>query len=438
MYRTLDTTVDKDQIIVDAQQRSIENLVISDRDANRFQHAHPALVDDLEELLAAARPGLMRFARRRGIVPDMVDDVVQETLIEAWRHLNYLRAPDRFEAWIRGICRNICLRWSETQGKTAYRQESLSSLLAGENDTCRSGTCSLSEMPDLDIPDPSAFDPIEVLNRQDLATLLDRALGHLPGGAREALELYYLAELPQREAALRLGLTINALEVRLHRGRRQLRQVLNGELRADAQKFGLMLDEEVDTGWRETRIWCMFCGRHHLQGILEPLLDGRVNLRMRCPGCNREWIRSGGMPELVGYKSFRPAFNRTQQVAADYWTSCSTRQKCPYCEAPIKLRLTKPNEPLPSIPPWRGLRTVMECPSCDSLNSNYIGGWTWLHPLAQQFMTEHPRWVNEPEVLVEYVGQPAIRVRLADITSAARLTCMVHRQTFEILKIFQE
>lgn len=55
-------------------------------------------------------------------------------------------------------------------------------------------------------------------------SLLERALGELSGKAREVVELCYLVELPQREAALRLGLTISALEARLHRARRQICQ----------------------------------------------------------------------------------------------------------------------------------------------------------------------------------------------------------------------
>jgi hypothetical protein len=48
-------------------------------------------------------------------------------------------------------------------------------------------------------------------------------------------------------------------------------------------------------------------------------------------------------------------------------------------------------------------------------------------------MGQHPRWINEPERLVEYEGQPAIRVQLTDISSAAQLTLFVHRQSWRVL-----
>lgn len=71
---------------------------------------HSGLNAQLEELLAAARPRLLRLARLNGIVGDRAEDVVQETCIEAWQHLEGLREPDRFAAWLDGICRNVCKR----------------------------------------------------------------------------------------------------------------------------------------------------------------------------------------------------------------------------------------------------------------------------------------------------------------------------------------
>ncbi len=392
------------------------------------QPIHAALVSQLDEILAAARPRLSQLARKHGVAPDAADDVVQETLLEAWRHLDNLRNPERFDAWLDGICRNVCLRWTYAQGKTLQHAASPVFSLSDDGE----------EAWESEVADPLALDPFEELDRKDLSILLDRALGYLPGITREALEMCYLEDLPQREVALRLGMTIKALEVRLVRARRQLRQVLSTELRTQAQDFGLALDQEAATGWRETRIWCMFCARSHLQGLLEPLSDSRVNLRMRCLICNYEWIKSGGMAELHRLKSFRPAWNRVQQVATEHWTSMPHRQVCPYCRGYVEVRLLRSGEFLPWLTPWQGLRFAMECPSCDAHNSYYVGGAIWLHPVAQQFMKQHPRWVNEPEVLVDYAGQPAFRVCLTDFTSAVRLIMLLHTQTLQVLAIHHE
>jgi DNA-directed RNA polymerase specialized sigma24 family protein len=71
---------------------------------------HRTLNARLNELLEEARPRLLRLAQLHGIAADVADDVVQETFVEAWQHLEKLREPERFAAWLDGICRNVCKR----------------------------------------------------------------------------------------------------------------------------------------------------------------------------------------------------------------------------------------------------------------------------------------------------------------------------------------
>lgn len=396
-------------------------------------HVRESLLADVESVLAAARPRLLRFAHTWGVMPDSRDDVVQETLLEAWRSFDHLCSPERFDAWLLGICRNVCRRWAERE----LRQEC--HRLGGTRDA----EDTLAE----DLADPLASDPAEALSHQDLVTLLDRALGYLPDATRLALELHYLAELPQPEVALRLGLTINALEVRLHRARRQLRQVLETDLRTDAEELGLVLDEGVKGGWRETRIWCMFCARHHLHGLFEPFPDGRINLRLRCPSCASTigspeqeggLTYSGGMFELRGLRAYRPAFNRTIQGAETFWTLICQRQTCLHCGSHVEARLFGPDERIPPLPRWSGLMFATYCPGCEGVFSIYASWAAWSHPQVQKFMKEHPRWICEPEVIVEYAGHPAVRARFVDITNATRLIVLIHAQTMEVLAIIGE
>jgi RNA polymerase sigma factor (sigma-70 family) len=216
-----------------------------------------------------------------------VEDVVQVTLLEAWYHLPYLREAERFDAWLDGICRNMCRRWRRTFRSASQRYEQLS-MEDGED----------KEDGIEDIADTQTPDPFEELSRQGLEILMDRALGHLSKSARGVVELCYLAEYPQREVALRLGITIGALEERLRRARQQLRQVLAGELRSDAEELGLTLSAEPALGWPETRLWCKLCGRQRLRGIFETFPDGRIGLCLRCPVCSPRFdgdiIRTGG------------------------------------------------------------------------------------------------------------------------------------------------
>jgi hypothetical protein len=266
----------------------------------------------------------------------------------------------------------------------------------------------------------------------------------LPVAARKVLELRFLADLPPYEVAQRLGLTVNALDVRLHRARNQLRQALNGPLRADAAAFGLALSGEEEIGWRETRLWCMFCGHHHLQGRLDVALDGRTNLQMRCPQCSQRigaprnglLTESGPLDTLRGLRSFRPAFNRQVTSGNAYLAAALSRRACLWCGAPVHIALTTLDDRPSFLMCWPGLTWVITCPACDWLASMYAGWSAWTHPAAQHFMNEHPRWINEPETLVDFDGQSAICARLADATSAARLTVLLLATTLQTLAVF--
>jgi hypothetical protein len=50
-------------------------------------------------------------------------------------------------------------------------------------------------------------------------------------------------------------------------------------------------------------------------------------------------------------------------------------------------------------------------------------------------MAAHPRWQRESELLVEAAGQPALRLQLADVAGAARLTVLANRETLAVLEV---
>lgn len=406
-----------------------------------------ASLADIQNWLGTARPRLARLAQLRGVAPDAIDDVVQETLLEAWKHLERLQAPEGFHMWVDEICRNVCRRYAR---RLATDQQRYVPLLYPSRPTDdENGVAAASSI--IDIPDEQALDPDEVLSRQDLVRLLERALGELPGNAREVVELCYLAELPQREAALRLGLTISALEARLHRARRQLRQVLSGPLRADAESFGLALDPALAEGWQETRIWCSVCGRRMQRGLFVPQPDGSVNLHMHCPDCLERYdlssIHSMGLVPLDGVRAFRPAWKRIMQGMSDRFLQALAQGwfPCPFCGTPASVRVVSTDDQSNLFPSvclqfykfWIG----WQCPKCDDelevcrlFTADDLVYWS--HPQTRQFIQEHPRWISAPDVLMEYAGQPAIRFQMIDVTSSASLTIIAHRQTLSILAIF--
>lgn len=397
-------------------------------------NVYKALEGSLENLLKAAEPRLVQLAQRSGVPPDVVGDVVQETLVAAWQNLAHLRSPEHFESWLDGICRNMSKRWARAQSITDLHQRPFSSLQPEQEN--------IGVSSEFDIVDPQSFDLAEELNRHDLAVLLDHAMNYLPASGRRALEMHYLADLPQREVALQLGMTINALEVKLHRARRQLRRVLQHELRADAESFGLLPhDEMAKQEWRDTSIWCCICGRQRLQGLFEPQPGGDVGLRLRCPTCSfvigNDLINTATKVPFANMRSFRPAFKRVLQLlpSINFQAFTTGYQQCHICgQATLLLGL----EPEVMPPPfYTRLSIVFACPTCGR-SSESIFSLCLAYPPASQFILQHERCVLEPEELIDYHEQPAIRASICDLLSATRLTLILHRHTHQLLDVVQE
>ncbi len=389
----------------------------------RLFHAHEADPGNIGEAVVAARPRLLQVARLNGIGPDEAEDVVQETCIEAWRSLSKLREPERFAAWLDGICRNVCKRHIRAQATTPHVSALPESL-------DEAGT---------DLSDPLAIDPVEELERQDMQVLLDRALGHLSESTRELIELCYLAELPQREVAQRLDMSLGALELKLHRARSQLHQILHGALREDAKAAGLLLDEEESMGWQETRQWCFLCGKRRLRGIVEHQPGGSAAIRLRCPECSPrydiDFANTANSPGLGPIRSFRPAVKRWMQAGAEFYQTCLNQQRCPVCQSTVQIQIVDRST---LVPPYSlydvlplEIYARVDCPSCGTgFCEAYIP--VLLHAAIRDFLLR-PRVLYEPATCAACEGQDAIRFRLVDLSSTETLTIMAHPQTLQLI-----
>jgi len=73
------------------------------------EHVERARAGDVEAfdmLVGSQLDALLRIAAAIVLDPDGAQDVVQDSLVKAWRHLPDLRAADAFDAWLRRIVVN--------------------------------------------------------------------------------------------------------------------------------------------------------------------------------------------------------------------------------------------------------------------------------------------------------------------------------------------
>jgi RNA polymerase sigma-70 factor, ECF subfamily len=145
------------------------------------------------------------------------EDVVQETVLKAYLHINQLRAGDSFKAWFVRIACN--------EARMRLRKE-------------RRHLYSSVEQEIQDKPfQPRQFVswkniPSGELQRDEVRNALTAALACLEDGYREVFVLRDVQHLSSAETGKILGLTEGAVNTRLHRARLQMREHLTPFFRA--------------------------------------------------------------------------------------------------------------------------------------------------------------------------------------------------------------
>jgi RNA polymerase sigma-70 factor (ECF subfamily) len=133
-------------------------------------------------------------------------DVVQETLVRAWRSLPTLRNPERFEAWVRQLLVRACI------------------------DELRRMRRHVVEIELTDLHQPAVADSATLVADRDA---LRRAFRWLDPEQRSLVVLHYYLDLPLVEVAEALEMPVGTAKSRLHRARATLRAALDADERID-------------------------------------------------------------------------------------------------------------------------------------------------------------------------------------------------------------
>jgi RNA polymerase sigma-70 factor, ECF subfamily len=179
------------------------------------------------DLLAAARGGdedafvelykrhnqlLKRRISRIVRNPEDAEDVLQDTLLRAYRGLAGFRAQCSFRTWIMTIATNnslMLLRRQKSRPETGFGTV----------------TSEGKEMEILQVSDPNP-NPEQVCARRQASHRISQAISMLPQGVRLLVELYHRDEVTLVDAANAIGITVAAAKTRLLRARRKLRRRL--------------------------------------------------------------------------------------------------------------------------------------------------------------------------------------------------------------------
>jgi RNA polymerase sigma-70 factor (ECF subfamily) len=156
-----------------------------------------------EALLRTCIPFIKRVARGQGVRPDLIDDVVQETLFAVHRARHTYDPNRSFTAWLRTIAERRAIDGLRRSGRTGNRE--IHAPLEYENH-----------------PDPDS-DPEQAAIRFDNTERLKSAIGKLSAGQREAVEHLAFAYQSPEQAAIITGRSAGSLRVDWHRALKSLR-----------------------------------------------------------------------------------------------------------------------------------------------------------------------------------------------------------------------
>lgn len=155
------------------------------------------------ELFDIVAPRLKSFMIRKGALPDVAEDVVQETMINVWTKAGfYDPAKGLALAWIFTIARNLRI--------DRIRREI---------------SRPISELGDFDAPSNDRGSE-EIVLQKDEARTVTRALSKMPPEQMEILVLSFIEDVTQAEIARRLSLPISTVKSRMRRAYSALRTTL--------------------------------------------------------------------------------------------------------------------------------------------------------------------------------------------------------------------
>ncbi len=170
--------------------------------------------DAYEELVRTHTPRMLAVARRFLGTEDDARDAVQEAFVSAFKAIKSFEGHARLSTWLHRIVVNASLM--KLRRRRRKPEESIEGLLPKflEDGHRAAAAGEFGASPDLD------------LEREETRAFVRAAIDELPETYRNVLLLRDIEELNTEESAQILGVTENAVKIRLHRARQALRTLL--------------------------------------------------------------------------------------------------------------------------------------------------------------------------------------------------------------------
>lgn len=176
---------------------------------------------DFRELYDQYHPRVRKFIFTRVKDEWIADDLTQETFLRIQRNLHVLKDSSKLSSWIFGIAANLTLDHFRNQRKPLSQE------------------CELTE-------DATACREMSVqkrLEQCEMGQCMQKVIRRLPLALGHVILLSDFMELSHREIAGVLHISVENVKVRLHRGRRKLKEMLEENCRFETDERNVLICE---------------------------------------------------------------------------------------------------------------------------------------------------------------------------------------------------
>ncbi len=147
------------------------------------------------------------------------DDLLQETFIRVKKNLGKVRDTSKISSWIFRISYNLCIDHLKKK-----KRASLSPL---------------TDKPSFEIP------LLKKIEQQQMGDCVQDKINKLPESMRIIIDLYEIMEFTHKEIGEILSITEKNSKVRLHRARKELKEILNRECSFKHDERNVLICEPV-------------------------------------------------------------------------------------------------------------------------------------------------------------------------------------------------
>ena len=148
-------------------------------------------------------------------------EVTQDAFIKAYRSLETIQKPEAFGGWLMRIVSNLSLNYRRS--RKTRSQLPLDDLLETGGSQRASSTAGSEWMA-------RSGNPHRTLESIEMGQRLHEALQQLPEKQRLAIVMFTIEQMPQKEVADVLGISVEAVKWHVFQGRKRLKEMLKDHL----------------------------------------------------------------------------------------------------------------------------------------------------------------------------------------------------------------